>query len=101
MTEEIDPEDVSEDSRLTPPEKETIVQFTKDDDRINIFTQEGGLMYRLLNHPEFSVNDSRCVERDGNVVGVDGTLPVECLTMKVGPRKDSGHSRIISNGVFD
>jgi len=91
--------DVREDPKLTPPEKETTFRFAKDEDVIHTYSEEAGIVNRLLHHDDFSEKDRRVV--NGAVVAVKGTLPITSLGISSKLRKDTGHAQVISGGVFD
>jgi len=57
-------EAVAEDRRLGPKEKETLLRFVKTEDRVWVYTEERGLMRRLLQHPEFRLESLQVVTED-------------------------------------
>jgi hypothetical protein len=82
-------EAVEEDTSLASVEKETTITFSKVDDCASVYTEEAGLMRRLLHHPHFEVdclrvnNDGAKGKRvassdfeEGSITGVDGSIPV-------------------------
>lgn len=89
---------VREDPDLGPRDKETIVRFGKDQERMTVFSEEKGVMNRLLHHPHFEEVDRRTHE--GAVVALRGTLPVACLSIKGVPRQNTQHARVVSEGVL-
>jgi hypothetical protein len=91
---EINPEDVREDPKLTPAEKETHYTSAKDQDHFRVFSEESGVMRRMIKHPDIDVNSGR--EVDGDVVAVRGTMPVSLLKVVKNPRNDTSHSETIS-----
>jgi hypothetical protein len=106
-------EAVEEDTSLTPVEKETTIRFSKADDSASVYTEEAGLMRRLLRHPHFEV-DSLRVNTDntvgkqvapndfeqGSITGVDGNIPVETLVFQTSLRETSQHSALVPEGVL-
>ena len=96
---EITPDNVAEDSSLTPAEKETNIWFDKEIDKAVVYTREGGIMRRLLQHPEFDVNNVN--EKDGKIVGVKGRFPIDAISFGSKPRKNGGHASMITNGVMN
>lgn len=106
-------EAVAEDTSLTSAEKETTIRFSKADDHASVYTEEAGLMRRLLRHPHFEV-DSLRVNRDGtwgeqvapndfkegSITGVDGTIPIESLVVQTSLRATSQHSAVVPEGVL-
>lgn len=104
---------VAEDKTLCPEEKQTTFQFTKSEDSISVYTEERGLMRRLLQHPEFKLESLRVVTEDswgdhvnpdnfegGSITGVEGLVPIGALSLKTSSRKTSQHSAIVSARVL-
>lgn len=105
---------VADDPELTPAEKETVVRFSRDEDRAAIYTAEAGLGRRLLKHPhadtegvtvadgssrrEVPVED---LDGDEEVVGVRAAAPVGLLQIKGSPRRSGGHADIVTDRVLD
>jgi hypothetical protein len=94
---------------LAPEEKETIIRFSKRDDRAHIFSEQRGVVGRLLRHPEADVGrvtlaDGSRVENpdvlDGTdtVVGIEATVPVGTLKVQETPRKAGGLAAVVSDG---
>jgi hypothetical protein len=106
-------EAVEEDTSLTSVEKETTIRFSKADEYASVYTEEAGLMRRLLRHPHFEV-DSLRVSRDdavgkqvapndfeeGSITGVDGSIPIEALVLQTSLRATSQHSEVVPEGVL-
>jgi hypothetical protein len=106
-------EAVAEDQKLTPDEKETVFRFAKDEDTVGIYTEEGGLMRRLIQHPKFRLESLRTVTKEtwgkhvdpddfnaGSITGVDGWAPVSVLSLKTSSRKTSQHAAIVPDRVL-
>lgn len=106
-------EAVAEDRRLGPEEKETLLHFVKTEDRVWVYTEERGLMRRLLQHPEFRLESLRVVTEDswgnhvdpddfdgGSITGVDGWLPIGVLSLKTTSRTTSQHAAIVPDRVL-
>jgi hypothetical protein len=104
---------VTEDEKLGIVEKETTIKFAKPDNRVLIYTEEGGLMRRLLQHPEFQIRHLRVTTEDswgarigpddfdgGSITGVDGWLPIGVLSLKTTSRTTSQHAAIVSERVL-
>jgi len=102
-------EAVAEDRRLGPEEKETLLRFVKTEDRVWVYSEERGLMRRLLQHPEFRLESLRVVTEDswgehidpddfdgGSITGVDGWLPIGVLSLKT----TSQHAAIVPDRVL-
>ena len=104
---------VEEDNSLSSVEKETTIHFSKIDNRASLYTEEAGLMRRLLHHPHFEVNSLRVNTDDargryvapsdfeeGPITGVDGSIPIEALVLQTSLRETSHHSAIAPEGVL-
>jgi hypothetical protein len=100
---------VEEDTSLSSVEKETLFKFTKVDNRVSVYTEEAGLMRRLLHHPHFEVSSLRDAEgrkvalndfKMGSITGVDGTIPIESLVLQTSLRATSQHSAVVPEGVL-
>jgi hypothetical protein len=104
---------VAEDRTLSPEEKQTTFQLTKSEDSVSVYTEERGLMRRLLQHPEFELESLRVVTEGswgnyidpddfegGSITGVKGSVPVGALSLKTSSRKTSQHSAIVSARVL-
>ena len=106
-------EAVAEDRRLGSEEKETLLRFVKTEDRVWVYTEEKGLMRRLLQHPEFRLESLRVVTEDSwgehidpddfdgsSITGVDGWLPIGVLSLKTASRTTSQHAAIVPDRVL-
>lgn len=106
-------EAVAEDRRLGPEEKETLLRFVKAEDRILVYTEERGLMRRLLQHPEFRLESLRVVTEEmwgeyvdpddfdeGSITGVEGWVPIGVLSLKTTSRTTSQHAAIVPDRVL-
>ncbi len=104
---------VNEDEKLGAIEKETRLLFSKSDDHVELYTEEGGLMRQLLQHPEFRLEKLRVVTEDswgqyvdpddfdgGTITGVDGWVPIGVLSLKTSSRSTSQHAAIVSERVL-
>lgn len=104
---------VSEDSDLTPAEKETSIRFAKDQDLATIFTAEAGLMRRLVAHPETAIESLTVLDaagvrqtvdptgyESGQIVGVVVTVPVGALQIKSSSRQSTQHAALVSDRVL-
>jgi hypothetical protein len=100
---------VEEDTALHSVEKETTMSFSKVDDRVSVYTEEAGLMRRLLRHPHFEIeslrgtNGQRIAPNDfekGPITGVGGSLPITALVLQTSLRATSQHSAVIPEGVL-
>lgn len=104
---------VAEDRKLGPDEKETLLRFAKSEDRVWVYTEERGLMRRLLQHPEFRLESLRVVTEEswvehvdpddfngGSITGVDGWVPIGVLSLKTSSRSTSQHAAIVPDRVL-
>lgn len=100
---------VTEDSSLMPIEKETILNFSKADDTASIYTEEAGLMRRLLRHPHFEAESFRKVAgqrvapddfEQGSITGIGGSIPIDSLVLQTSLRETSQHSAVVPEGVL-
>lgn len=87
--------DVAEDSGLTAGEKETIIRFANDEDDASVFSEEHGIMKRLLDHPEADVEPDRRSD-DGTVCAVRGAVPVDILKIGSTPRTTGSKSDVVA-----
>jgi hypothetical protein len=94
LNETTDDYEIREDSDLTPGEKETMIRFSKTDGMATVYSESGGIMRRLMNHPEADVHPDRVM--DGTVVAVRGEVPIGCLKIMANERKNGGHSTVVS-----
>lgn len=94
---EILPENVKEDNDLTKAEKETTINFDKESNKAHLFTSEGGLMRRMIQHPLFEINEY--TEKDGKITSIKGMIPTTALSIGSTERGQKGHAQIVSNTV--
>lgn len=94
---DISPENVTEDNDLTPKEKETNIRFDKTTNNATIFTSEGGIMRRLLQHPEAEIINVK--EKGEDIVGMKAIVPIAIISISSSPRKQTAHSTMVTNGV--
>lgn len=96
---------VREDPNLIPEEKQFTFTGVKSSSEVQVYTEVAGMMRRLLNHPEFVLQDVRDLEGnrltpdeyDGETVtGVRGRISVGCLKVRASSRSTSGYAEIIS-----
>lgn len=104
---------VEEDVPLSSVEKETTIRFSKVDDHASIYTEEAGLIRRLLRHPHFEVDTFQVNTDDavgkqvapsdfeqGSITGVDGSISIEALVQQTSLRVASQHSALVPEGVL-
>ena len=101
MTTKLNPNDVCENPDLYPEEKETSIWFSKDGERATVHSDEGGIIRRLLSHPE-AEPDTMSMEtgENGEIYSFYGTIPVGCLSVAMNPRSNDGHAEVVTAGVL-
>lgn len=100
---------VKEDPQLKPIEKETSFRFAKCDDRVHVYSEEAGIIRRLMQHSEFEIKTFRITDEDvwgkrvephrfdgGTITGVEGYAPVGVLKFAARSRSTSGHAAVVS-----
>ncbi|MFB6082060.1 MAG: hypothetical protein ABEJ67_04480 [Halanaeroarchaeum sp.] len=104
---------VREDAGLTRFEKETAFTFTKADSTVSTYSEEGGLMRRLLLHPVVEITELRVNHGDtfgvrvhpedyteGAITGVRAEAPIGLLKLMQEPRRTEKHSEVVSREVL-
>lgn len=81
-----------------PAEKEFTITVAKDEDRLHVHSEIASIAKRLYHHPKFRLTGKRVV--DGDIVRVEGTLPVGVLNVSAKPRQRDGFSPIVSRNVL-
>lgn len=71
---------VSEDNALDPDEKQVTLVAVKADDVFRVHSEVASVTNRLLEHPEFEVEETR--EEDGDIVALTGRLPISAVSIK-------------------
>lgn len=107
---------VRTDPELSPSERETSFQMVDADDRLSVYTENAGLMNRLLHHPAFDLKSIRVWDEDKHrfgarvnpedhsgegITGIDGYLPIGALSVSSSPRSTDKKSRIVSGRVLE
>lgn len=107
---------VDRDPALSGSEKETTITMYGDDKRFTIYSAKPTIVKSLLKHDFFEMewtrvlSDGRTTEVDdidalddieGNIVAIEGTLPVGTLTVKSKPRANNHQSSIVSTEGID
>lgn len=106
-------EAVGSDPDLLPEERETSFRFTDRNDRVRVYTENAAIARRLLQHPEFDLATLRVSDDErfgavvdpvdfsgGRVTGVQGTIPMGCLTVKKSPRSTGGKADVVTASVL-
>ena len=114
MSELID--QVDRDPALSGAEKETTITMYGDEKRFTIYSAKPTIIKSLLDHDYFEVEWLRLYdddvggrvetreeakERDGDIVAIEGTLPVGTLTVKSAPRTNNHQSSIVNTETID
>lgn len=89
---ETDSVSVAEDPELKPEEKETLIGFSKADERLRIHSEQAAVVRWLLQHPEYREESRR--RSDGQQHATTGTLPVGCLKLSGESRSSSRPSDV-------
>ena len=102
--------------RLTGSEKETSIAMYGDDERFRISSAKPTIVKSLLKHDFFEMSWAQLAdgddltevksrdelrETDGDIVAIEGTLPVGTLTVKSKPRANNHQSSIVSWDTID
>ena len=103
---------VKDDPELQPIEKETSLSWARPDDHAQVYSEESGVVRRLLEHPEFITVELRVNTVDawgrrlapdeysgGTVTGAKGYLPIGTLKVKGQSRSTSQHARVVSKAA--
>lgn len=109
-------EEATESDSLSPEEKDTGITFTKHAEERNgrdvarIYSEEAGIMRRLLAHEHFEIDWVRIegggqsepsdVEKGDGVTCVSGWIPIGCLSVRPNPSTQPGHARMVT-GEYD
>lgn len=102
--------------RLTGSEKETAITMYGDDERFRISSAKPTIVKSLLKHDFFEMSWAQLADgddltevesrdqfedTDGDIVAIEGTLPVGTLTVKSKPRANNHQSSIVSWDTID
>lgn len=116
MTENPLTERVDRDPDLSGSEKETTISMYGDDKRFTIYSAKPTIVKSLLKHDFFEMEWARVMadgnstevdtieeleSEEGNIVSIEGTLPVGTLTVKSKPRANNHQSSIVSTEGVD
>jgi hypothetical protein len=107
---------VNRDPKLSGDEKETTITMYGQDKHIHIFSAKPTVMKSLLKHDYFELESARVVKNgksktvgsrdeletvDGDIVAVEGEMPVGVLTVKSKPRVNNHQSNIVNSETID
>jgi hypothetical protein len=110
-----------------PFERETSLNWSAESNIVRVHTAEKSIMRRLLHHPEFTLE--RFAARTGDrgektyqmdtpetgshpdfedwreagkpdVLSINGTIPIGCVSLTSGPRTADGHAEVVSKEVL-
>lgn len=109
-------ERVDRDPTLSGSEKETVISMYGDDKRFSIYSAKPTIVKSLLKHDFFEMDWARMIKNEksievknmdelesgeGNIVAIEGTLPIGTLTIKSKPRANNHQSSIVSTEGID
>lgn len=109
-------ERVDRDPALSAAEKETTITMYGDEKQYQIFSAKPTIVKSLLKHDHFDMDWARLLgedtwehvderaeikENEGDIVAVEGTMPIGTLTVKSKPRSNNHQSSIISTETID
>lgn len=99
---------------LTPAERETLIRFAADEDAAHIFTEQAGVIRRLLAHDALEdatvwlYHDDAVREvspprasAEGDVVRLSGRLPLRYLAIGTAGRSHDQPAAVVSEVVYD
>ncbi len=107
---------VDRDPKLTGDEKETTITMYGRDKEFEIYSAKPTIVKSLLKHDNFELAWARIIadddaeqvtdrsqldDSDGNIVAVEGRMPIGVLTVKSKPRKNNNQSSIINTETID
>ena len=81
------------DPGLTGAERETILQWSQQDEYVSVFSEEPSIMRGLTENSQFELERTR--EHDDVVVAIWGRLPAGSVTIKNTARGDNHHSDMV------
>ena len=101
---------VSEDPSLEPVEKEFHIRASKSDERATVMSEIGSMTRAYLTRDDFEVDWVRTVDGDGavelhndipdedgrEIVGIQGTVPLDVLKVNQKSREHGGLRRIVA-----
>lgn len=109
-------ERVDRDPQLSGDEKETTITMYGRDKWFSVFSAKPTVVKSLLKHDHFELERARLVTEDGiervgtraelrscegDIVAVEGEMPVGVLTVKSKPRANNHQSSIVSSETID
>jgi hypothetical protein len=84
--------EVRADPDLGTMEKETVIRFANDQDRLRIHSEQASVVRWLLGNPDYEEKNRR--EHDGTVYATTGTLSLGALKLS-GDRKQTTPSSVV------
>jgi hypothetical protein len=88
--------DISEDSDLTPGEKEVMIRFDKATERLTVHSEVGSVSRALASRDDFEETGTRTNE-DGETVSITGHLPLGVLKIQQSERKHGSFSTVVTS----
>ena len=109
-------EHVDRDPQLNGDEKETTITMGGQDNSFTVYSAKPTVVKSLLDHDHFELDWARVVEdgaghsvadrevlppADGDIVAVEGSMPVGVLTVKSKPRANDNQSSVVNSETVD
>jgi hypothetical protein len=109
-------ERVDRDPKLSGDEKETTITMYGQDKEFDIFSAKPTVIKSLLKHDHFELGTARVLREDGadrvhsrdqlkevsgDIVTVEGKMPIGVLTVKSKPRANNHQSSIVNSETID
>jgi len=107
---------VDRDPQLNGDEKETTITMCGQDKSFTVYSAKPTVVKSLLDHDHFELDwarvladgdGSRVTDRDalppadGDIVAVEGSMPVGVLTVKSKPRANDNQSSVVNSETVD
>lgn len=107
---------VNRDPELNASEKETTITMRGDEKEYSVFSAKPTVVKSLLKHDHFELDRARLMDdsewhrvderskleaSDGDIVAVEGTMPIGTLTVKSKPRANNNQSSIVNAETID
>lgn len=87
---------IVEDNGLSPEEKEVMIRFDKDTQRVTIHSEIGSVSRALATREDFKQTGARHNE-EGETVAITGELPLGVLKIQQSERQFGSFSNVVSN----
>jgi len=87
---------VTEDNDLTPAEKEVMIRFDRDEQRLTVHSEIASVTKALRSRDDFEETHARRNEQD-EIVAVTGKLPLGVLKIQQNEREYGSFSNVVSS----